>query len=141
MSDSEQISDQQVVSGAQLDDMLANAHIQKDRRNHDRAQPSRRREARLAIEAKAKLSSSMATGFEGILIDISTNGCSFHSPGGSFCVGDQVWLRLDNMQPWRGSVRWIADDRIGVEFNNPFYPAVVEHLVLSQQRINCNRAA
>jgi len=122
-------------------DLLQSAQLQEDRRKFDRGTPERRTAERLEIDADAKLCHSMRSGFNGRLVDLSTNGCSIAMSSGAFKVGDVVWMKVDSLQHWKGTVRWVNPDRLGVEFENPFYPAVLEHLVQSNRKVSCTKAA
>jgi hypothetical protein len=121
----------------QLGDLLESAHLQEDRRAQDRDEPARRREERLEVDAKAKLSLSVRDGFEGRLADLSANGCSFLDSSGAFKPGTEVWLKIGSLERWKGTVRWVNEDRVGVEFERPFHPAVFDHLVQSNPVAVC----
>lgn len=122
-------------------DLLQSAHVQDDRRQFDRGTPDRRSAERLEVEADAKLCHSMRSGFNGRLLDLSTDGCSIAMSSGAFKPGDVVWMKVDSLQHWKGTVRWVNSDRLGVQFDNPFYPAVLEHLVQSNRKVSCTKAA
>jgi hypothetical protein len=121
--------------------LIENARIEEDRRRSDRLEPDRRRSARAAVDATASLCISLRSGFEGRLNNLSADGCSLQLTFGSFMVGDLVWFRIESIQPWRGTVRWVNGDKVGVEFERPFYPAVFELLVKSHQPVTVSRAA
>ena len=124
-----------------VQDQLQSASLQEDRRAFDRGDKDRRSAERLAIDTPAKLHSSMRDGFEGRLVDISTTGCSLDMSAGFFSPGDKVWMKMEGLQHWGGVVRWVASDKVGVEFDNPFYPAVLEHLVETSRKIVCSKVS
>ena len=121
--------------------LFENARIEEDRRKRDRIEADRRRGERAAVDATASLCISMRNGIEGHLYNLSAQGCSLQLTFGSFMVGDAVWFRIESIQPWRGTVRWVNEDKVGVEFERPFYPAVFELLVKSHQPVSVSKAA
>lgn len=114
---------------------------QEDRRRSDRGVNSRRKAERLALNASAKLCRSIREGVEGRMVDLSTTGCSFLDASNSFQPGDQVWLKMEALELWRGTVRWVKDEKVGIEFERPFYPAVLNHLVELHRGVVVSRAA
>jgi PilZ domain len=122
-------------------DWSETARLQEDRRKSDRDEPVRRREDRLAVDAKAKVCTSMRGGVEGRLTDLSTFGCSFLDSSGLLKPGDEVWLRMETLEPWKGVIRWVKEGRVGIEFDRPFYPAIVTHLVALHRPVVVAKAA
>jgi hypothetical protein len=114
---------------------------QPDRRAHDRGESARRREDRLVIDASAVIGSAMRDGIEGHLSDFSANGCSFFDSTGSFKHDDEVWLKIGSLEPWKGLVRWVSGDRIGIEFERALHPAIFDHLAQSSSSAVCAKAA
>ena len=125
----------------QPSDWQDTATLRNDRRRSDRADGSRRQEERLAISANAKLCKSIREGVEGRMIDLSTAGCSFLDFSGSFQPGDKVWLKMEALELWRGPVRWVRNEKVGIEFERPFYPAVLNHLIEVHQGAVVTKAA
>lgn len=125
----------------QPSDWLDTATLRDDRRRSDRGDGSRRKEERLAISANAKLCKSIREGVEGRMIDLSTAGCSFLDFSDSFQPGDKVWLKMEALELWRGSVRWVRNHKVGIKFERPFYPAVLNHLVEVHQGVVVTKAA
>lgn len=125
----------------QPSDWLDTATLRDDRRRSDRGDGSRRKEERLAISANAKLCKSIREGVEGRMIDLSTAGCSFLDFSNSFQPGDKVWLKMEALELWRGTVRWVRTHKVGIEFERPFYPAVLNHLVELHQGVVVTKAA
>jgi len=35
-----------------------------------------------------------------------------------------VWLKIDTVQPWMGTVRWVSQGKVGVEFEVPFHRSI-----------------
>lgn len=125
----------------QSSDWLDTATLRDDRRRSERSDVSRRKEERLAISANAKLCKSIREGVEGRMIDLSTAGCSFLDSSNSLQPGDKVWLKMEGLELWRGTVRWVKDEKVGIEFERPFYPAVLNHLIEMHRGVVVSRAA
>lgn len=125
----------------QPSDWLDTATLRDDRRRSDRIDGSRRKEERLAISANAKLCKSIREGVDGRMIDLSTAGCSFLDSSNSLRPGDKVWLKMEGLELWRGTVRWVRDEKVGIEFERPFYPAVLNHLIEMHRGVVVSRAA
>lgn len=107
--------------------------LEEDRRGEARKETSRRREERLKLNVAARLNTKPRVGIEGRLTNLSASGCSFLDPSRSFMLGDWVWLQVEPLESWRGIVRWVKGDQIGIEFERPFHPAVVDHLVATSR--------
>lgn len=52
--------------------------------------------------------------------DVSQGGCSIIGSAENFVVGDAVQLRIANLRPIDGEVRWLQGDKVGVEFRTAF---------------------
>lgn len=72
----------------------------------------------------------MASGLRdsGEISDISPQGCCIRTDTVLFRVGSRVVIRPQGLEPLGGTVRWIADDCAGVEFDQPIYAPIVDHL-------------
>lgn len=121
--------------------LIENARLEEDRRQHDRAHGDRRQSERAIVDGTAILSASLTAGLVGHLYNLSAHGCSIQLSNGSFHVGDAVWFRIVSMEPWKGTVRWVNADNVGVEFDEPFYPAAFDLIVNSGKPISCSKAA
>jgi len=67
----------------------------------------------------------------GEIENISAEGCLVRTSSLFFKVGARVVVRPDGMEGLSGVVRWIKGDYAGVEFDQPIYGPVLEHLVQS----------
>lgn len=121
--------------------LVENARLEEDRRQHDRADGNRRQSERAIVDGSASLSVSLAAGLLGQLYNLSAHGCSIQLSNGSFQVGEAVWFRIVSMEPWKGIVRWVSGENVGVEFDEPFYPAAFDLIVNSGRPISCSKAA
>lgn len=87
----------------------------------------RRREVRkmLAMLAQCR---TVGERVEVTVSDISCRGCRIAPGALSLAVGKVVVLRPAGMESITGIVRWCSEKGIGVEFDYPLHPAVVDHL-------------
>lgn len=60
--------------------------------------------------------------------DISTQGCCIRTGTVMVRVGSRVIIRPEGMEALGGTVRWIAGDCAGLEFDRPIYGPIVDHL-------------
>ncbi len=88
---------------------------------------SKRKEDRktLALDAKFKAQHDRR---DVLIADLSRNGCRLVSGGLHLPVGQGILLRPQGLQSLAAVVRWSMDGAIGVEFETPLHPAVVDHL-------------
>lgn len=90
--------------------------------NGDRLAPRRE----VLLHARCRKSSWHVFSVE--LGDISQGGCSIIGCPGNFDVGNTVQLRITGFRPLEAQVRWIGDDRVGVEFQLALTRAVIDDL-------------
>lgn len=58
--------------------------------------------------------------------NLSVWGCRAWAPD-SFARGDNVFVLMEGLESWTGFVSWSDRDAVGIYFEWPLYPAVVEH--------------
>jgi hypothetical protein len=63
----------------------------------------------------------------GSIIDLSVTGCRV-STQGVFANGTRVCLRIEKMNSVWGTVVWQHATDVGIKFEHPMHPAVVEHI-------------
>ena len=61
----------------------------------------------------------------GILADISEHGCRMVGPGRTIEPGSDVTLTLPADIVINGTVRWVEEEAIGVEFDGALHPAAL----------------
>lgn len=66
----------------------------------------------------------------GQIFDISENGCCVSTDSLFFKVGTRVIIRPEGMEGLTGVVRWISNDKAGIEFDTPIYGPVIDHLAV-----------
>jgi len=62
------------------------------------------------------------------LRDLSVSGCRFTTYVRAV-VGEQVWISLPGLESIVATVRWVADNDCGCEFDHALYPAVLETIL------------
>ena len=67
------------------------------------------------------------------LLDFSPEGCCI-SPPVKVEPGESIWLRIPDMEAIHAKVIWTDQWKVGVEFDNPFHPAVFDSVV---KRLGC----
>ncbi|WP_338466143.1 PilZ domain-containing protein [Novosphingobium sp. ZN18A2] len=72
---------------------------------------------------------------KGVMTDISERGCRLEMPSCGGKAGQVVYVEIDGIEPWPGVIRWIEPDALGVEFVNPLYGPVVEHLARTRPSV------
>lgn len=98
-------------------------------------EPVERQSERKAFDAEAVIRNNRHTRIGGRLIDISEHGCKIDLFAGSAEPGNFVTIKLEGMESWAGQVRWSQDSVVGVLFQRPLHPAIVEHLSQSQAEV------
>jgi hypothetical protein len=86
---------------------------------------------RFAVCRKVRLNKPKRRGLDGLLIELSLDGCRFShvsAPAG-FALEDAVVLTLDGTDPIEARVRWLNDGVIGLRFTIPLHNAGLESLV------------
>jgi hypothetical protein len=62
------------------------------------------------------------------ILDLSEHGCRFHDRFCGLRSGMPVSVRIGSVGPVRASVRWRRGEYVGIQFENPLYPSVLEHI-------------
>lgn len=86
----------------------------------------------VALAARCRTMGGMRD--EAYLCDISTHGCRIVTRSLYLSVGMRVTIKPDGLEAFSGVVRWLGQDGAGVEFDNPLYGPVVEHLCARHMR-------
>lgn len=63
----------------------------------------------------------------GTIENLSVGGCAIEAPG-FYAVGARLFVTISQFQSFLGRVVWSNDGRIGIEFDTPLHPAVVDHI-------------
>src|SRR5690242_869209 len=62
------------------------------------------------------------------IVDLTAEGCCISYPGSTLKVGQQVTIKPATLEGIEGVVRWVAAEGAGIQFNQPLYGPVAEHL-------------
>lgn len=88
---------------------------------------SRRKESRksLAVEALCRTARDRQ---QVSVSDISCRGCRIRGDRYGFSEGQKLVLNLPDFEGMPATVRWSADQEVGIEFDTPLHASVVDHL-------------
>ena len=87
-----------------------------------------RRTPRLRMALPARCRSRTGFGDRVVIADLSTRGCRIDSMGLIAHTGDLVVVRPQGLEGLGGVIRWVKGHSAGIEFDQPLYEPVVEHL-------------
>jgi len=59
------------------------------------------------------------------ILDFSPEGCRVEAPV-RVKVDDTIWISLPGIETIQGTVCWVKEWEVGIEFANPLYPSVFE---------------
>ena len=62
------------------------------------------------------------------ILDLSESGCRFHEPHSRLKEGTPLTIKIGPVGPVEASVRWCRGEHVGLQFSNPLYPSVLEHI-------------
>lgn len=62
------------------------------------------------------------------ILDLSETGCHFHDSETKLRSGLRLTIKLGSVGPIESTVRWVRDESVGIQFNSPLYPSVLEHI-------------
>lgn len=86
---------------------------------------------RFAVCRKVRLGKVKRRGIDGLLIELSLDGCRISHGGSpdSFALEDLVVLRIDGVAPIEARVRWSREGTVGLLFARPLHNAGLEDLI------------
>ena len=86
---------------------------------------------RYAVCSKVRLRKETKRGIEGLLIELSLDGCRVSHVGNaaSFALGDLLTLRLEGTAPIKARIRWANESTIGLRFECPLHIAGLQDLI------------
>lgn len=88
-----------------------------------------RREMRGRVIMPGAIRHNVTCRAEVAIADLSTSGCRINRPGQDLAIGSAVFVRLHELAPLRAMVRWNQAGLTGLEFEQPLYIAVLDHLL------------
>lgn len=62
------------------------------------------------------------------ILDLSESGCRFHDNSRKLALGHHITVKIGHVGPVEGTVRWRRDDVVGVRFNSPLHPSVLDYV-------------
>ena len=62
------------------------------------------------------------------ILDLSEHGCRFHDRFCNLRPGMPVSIRIGPVGPVRASAKWRRGEYVGIQFDSPLYPSVLEHI-------------
>ena len=79
----------------------------------------------LAIPATYSLGPKWKQAF---VLEFSPHGCRIWAPRFKARVNQRISVRPDGIEVLRGTVKWVAGEEAGVEFDFALYDPVIDHL-------------
>ncbi|MEQ7873927.1 PilZ domain-containing protein [Sphingomonas sp. ASV193] len=89
---------------------------------------NQRQSGRVAMRCELEFRKHGGSRYPVDIFDISPEGARI-SPPVRVEAGQQVWLKVPGMDAIHGRIAWMRDWQAGVEFDNPFHPAVFQLIV------------
>jgi len=87
----------------------------------------RRRENRLSVELPGTYQRAGSEPISMFFSQVSSRGCSLVADDPNAAVGDAVELWLGPIGPIAGAIRWIVENKSGVEFDTALDAAVASY--------------
>lgn len=90
-------------------------------------------EVRQHLLMPARIHSEFSTKVQISVTDLSLNGCRIQVNANYFSNNQLVFIRLDQFEPLRATIRWRSFQVGGLEFDRPLYLPIFEHLAKQWQ--------
>lgn len=85
---------------------------------------------RFAVRRIARLRAPHRRALDGLLIELSLEGCRIGNvDAAKFALGQAATLLVDGFEALEGQVRWAKDGCVGLRFLRPLHTAALETLV------------
>lgn len=85
---------------------------------------------RFAVCQKARLRKPGKRAEEGLLIELSLDGCRISNLASeTFALDQTVTLRIEGAQPVEARIRWLGDGTAGLRFLRPLHNAALDGLI------------
>lgn len=88
-----------------------------------------RREKRYSISVPGRYRKGTGRGFNVAIKDLSEYGCQFSDLVGRVQKDDAITIRIGSIGPLVAQVKWIDKRNVGIEFEQPLYPSVLDHII------------
>jgi hypothetical protein len=92
-----------------------------------------RKSERLAVQTQAVLRRAGRVAFPVRVFDITVAGCRCEfvdRPG----ISERVWIKLEGLAALEANVCWVEQSMVGLSFQRPLHPAVLDMLLKSASR-------
>ena len=63
------------------------------------------------------------------ILDLSETGCHFHDRFSHLEADARVTVKIGPIGPVAATVKWRRQEHVGLQFDTPLYPAVLEHIL------------
>lgn len=90
---------------------------------------NQRREPRHVVQVAGRYRARVGTARDIWIKDISETGCRFFDKFSVLSVDTNITFRVGTIGPIPARVRWREQSVVGIEFDTPLYPSVLEHIV------------
>ena len=87
-----------------------------------------RREDRHGVAVEGRYRTGTGVPKDVSVLDISEGGCRFFDKFGRLTPGVQITIRVGPIGPIPATVRWCEGQVVGVEFEDPIYGPVLDHI-------------
>lgn len=85
---------------------------------------------RFAVRRQAHLGKTGERAMNGLLIELSLEGCRLSNiDDRKFAVDEVVTVDIDGVEPMEGRVRWLNDRTLGLRFVAPLHIAALDRLI------------
>ena len=86
---------------------------------------------RYAVCSRVRLRKQAKRAIDGLLIELSLDGCRISHVGNAakFALGDMLTLRLEGTAPIPALVRWVNESTVGLRFESPLHVAGLQDLI------------
>ena len=94
---------------------------------------NQRREPRHEVQVAGRYRSRVGTSRDIWIKDISETGCRFFDKFSVLPVDSSITFRVGTIGPISAKVRWREKSVIGIEFDSPLHPSVLDHIVRTME--------
>lgn len=86
---------------------------------------------RFAVCRKVRLSNAGRPGIQGLLIELSLEGCRISNLGSAvtYALDEPVVIRIAGAKPISARVRWTRDGTVGARFSHPLHIVALQDLI------------
>ena len=88
-----------------------------------------RREERYSIAVSGHYRRGTGVRYDVAIRNLSEYGCLFYDFVGRLEPGSEITVRIGTVGPIGARVKWVSQRQVGVEFEQPLYPSVLDHII------------